>query len=136
MDKQNGKKAYINIRLKLASEKLRMAKILIKNGGYRDAISRAYYCVFYAAKAFLLKQGQDDPSSHKGLDVTFHHFCATHPEPPPELAKIFSLMRKARLDAEYHEEAQLTQQDAQEAIDMAVLFLKEIEAVLKHKTSR
>lgn len=124
------------MRLKLASEKLRMAKILIKNEGYRDAISRAYYCVFYAAKAFLLKQGQTDPSSHKGLDVMFHHFCATHREPPPELAKILSLMRKARLDAEYHEEAQLTEQDAQEAIDMAQAFLKKITSLLKNKPAK
>ena len=64
MDKQAGQKEYIKLRIKLAKEKLRVAKLLFENGEYRDVISRAYYSIFYVTKAFLLSHGQD-PSSHK-----------------------------------------------------------------------
>ena len=130
MDKQNGKKRYVKIRLRLSAEKLRAAKLLLQNNELRDSVSRAYYCAFYAAKAFLLKHGED-PSSHHGVDVTFHHFCATHKKPSPELARLLSLMRQARLDADYKELAQITKEDAQEAISMAQSFLKEIRSLLK-----
>ena len=130
MDKQKDQKEYIKLRMKLASEKLRVAKLLFKNGEYRDVISRTYYSIFYATKAFLLSRGED-PSSHKGVDVMFHRFCATHKKPAPNFAKILSLMRQARLNADYKEKVHLTKDDAQEAIDMAKSFLKEIRSLIK-----
>lgn len=130
MDKQKGKKEYVNLRMRLASEKLRVAKLLFRNEEYRDVISRAYYSIFYATKAFLLNQGQD-PSSHKGVDIIFHRFCATHNKPTAEFAKILSLMRQARLNADYKEKVRITKEDAKEAIDMAQSFLKEIRNLLK-----
>lgn len=130
MDKQAGQKEYVGLRLKLAKEKLRVARLLFKNAEYRDVVSRAYYSIFYATKAFLLKQGQD-PSSHKGVDTLFHKFCAIHNKPSVDFAKILSLMRQARLDADYRENAQITKEDAQEAIDMAQSFLKEIQTLIK-----
>ena len=113
MDKQKGQREYIKLRLKLANEKLRVAKLLFKNRKYRDAVSRAYYSIFYAAKALLLSQGQD-PSSHKGVDTLFHKFCAIHHKPSVDFAKMLSLMRQARLDADYEEKVLITKNDAQE----------------------
>ena len=132
MDKQAGQEEYIKLRIKLANEKLQVAKLLFENGEYRDVVSRAYYSMFYATKAFLLSQGQD-PSSHKGVDTLFHRFCLIHKSPPVDFAKMLSLMRHARLDADYQEKAQITKQDAKEAIDMAQSFLKEISNLIKFK---
>lgn len=130
MDKQKGRKEYVKLRIKLAAEKLRVAKLLFKNRKYRDAVSRAYYSIFYATRAFLLRYGQD-PASHKGVDVLFHRFCATHKRPTADFAKILSLMRQARLDADYKEKVHITKEDAQEAINMARSFLKEIQKLLR-----
>lgn len=130
MDKQKGQKEYVKLRMRLAYDKLRVARLLVKNGEYRDAVSRAYYSIFYATKAFLLNRGQD-PSSHKGVDVIFHRFCATHNRPTSEFARILSLMRQARLNADYKEKARITKGDAQEAVDMAKSFLKEIQGLIK-----
>lgn len=129
MDKAKGKKEYIKLRIKLAKDKIRVAKILLKNGEYRDVISRSYYSVYYAAKAFLLSQGED-PSSHKGVDILFHKFCATHKIPGINAAKILSLMRQARLEADYKEKVRISTKDAKEAINMAESFLKEIRKAL------
>ena len=40
---------YVKLRLKLARGKLRVARLLHKNEEYRDAISRTYYSIYYAA---------------------------------------------------------------------------------------
>lgn len=130
MDKQKGRKEYVKLRIRLATDKIRVAKILFKNAEYRDVISRAYYSVYYAAKAFLLSRGED-PSSHRGVDILFHRFCEMHNQPSANAAKILSLMRQSRLNADYREKVHITKEDAQQAIDMAQSFLKEIENIIK-----
>lgn len=123
-------KEYINLRWKLAKEKIEAAKVLLRNKKYRDTISRAYYAIYYAAKALLLYHGQD-PHTHKGVDILFRKFCATHKKPQETFAKILSVMREERLNADYREKVRITQVDAQEAIDMAQSFLKEIRNLIK-----
>lgn len=127
MDKQ---KEYVRLRVRLAKEKIKVAEFLAKNGNYRDAISRAYYGIYYAAKAFLLYHGQD-PYSHKGVSVLFHKFCATHKAPDASFAKMLSVLQEARLNADYKEKVRLTKADAQEAVAMAKTFLKEILRLIK-----
>jgi uncharacterized protein len=133
MDRRQ-QKEYVSLRIKLAKEKIKAAQLLAKNGNYRDAISRAYYAIYYAAKAFLLYHGQN-PYSHKGVSVLFHKFCATHKKPDASFAKMLSVLQEARLDADYKEKVFLSKNDAQEAIDMAQSFLKEIRSLVKRKTS-
>jgi len=119
MDKEKGKKEYIRLRLRLARDKIRVAEILFKNKEYRDVISRAYYSVFYAAKAFLLSRGEN-PVSHKGTDILFHRLCEIQGKPSIHAAKIFSLMRQARLNADYKEKVRFTKEDAKEAMLLLV----------------
>jgi uncharacterized protein (UPF0332 family) len=130
MDKQKGRKEYVRLRIRLARDKIKVAKLLFDNAKYRDVISRCYYAVFYAAKALLLAQGED-PSSHKGVDILFHRFCFTHKQLSENLAKIFSLMRQSRLNADYKEKVRITREDAKEALQMAKSFVKEIQSLLK-----
>ena len=127
MDKQ---REFVRLRLRLAREKIKSAVILFENRSYRDAISRAYYAVYYAAKAFLLYHGQD-PYTHKGVSVLFHKFCATHNKPDKSFAKMLSIMQEARLNADYKEKVIIAKEDAQEAIVMAKSFLKEIQSLIK-----
>jgi hypothetical protein len=130
MDKQKGQKEYVRLRLKLASDKIKAAKLLFKNSQYRDAVSRAYYSIYYAAKALLLSHGQD-PHTHKGVDILFRKFCATHQRPEINFAKMISVAREMRLNADYKEKVVIAKEDAQEAIDMAQSFLKEIRRLIK-----
>lgn len=130
MDKQKGKREYVKLRLKLASDKIEVAWLLLKNNQYRDVVSRAYYAIYYAAKAFLLYHGQD-PHTHKGVDILFRKFCFTHKRPEESFAKMLSIMREARLNADYKEKVRITKEDAKEAIDMAKSFLKEIQTLIK-----
>lgn len=51
-----------------AGEKLHAAKYLLKGKYYNDAVSRAYYSMFYAAKA-LLSTRDIYPKGHKGVVI-------------------------------------------------------------------
>ena len=52
--------------LSLAEECLKEAKLLLTNGFYRGAASRAYYSMFHAAKA-LLALKNIAPKKHSGV---------------------------------------------------------------------
>lgn len=45
--------------LELAEDKLNHARRIFEIGLFDDAVSRAYYAMFYAAKAALLAEGVD-----------------------------------------------------------------------------
>ncbi|HUV89152.1 MAG TPA: HEPN domain-containing protein [Anaerolineae bacterium] len=47
----------VRVYLRLAEEKLVVARDLVNLGHYRDTVAKAYYAMFYAAKAALLTVG-------------------------------------------------------------------------------
>jgi uncharacterized protein (UPF0332 family) len=49
-----------------ASSRLRVAKKLLKDRELEDAISRAYYAMYHAAKALLLAKGSN-PKTHESV---------------------------------------------------------------------
>jgi uncharacterized protein (UPF0332 family) len=60
--------------LRKAKEKLETATKLIEWGAFEDAVSRAYYGAFPAAKAMLASKGFET-DSHGGVKTLFHlHF--------------------------------------------------------------
>jgi uncharacterized protein (UPF0332 family) len=64
--------------LKLAGEKLVVARDLLNLGHYRDVVARAYYTMFYAAKAALLTVGAGGVPRHTGVVSFFgKHFART-----------------------------------------------------------
>ncbi len=56
--------------LALATETLAAAEYLLKGGYYNDAVSRAYYAMFYASRALLAARNLY-PKGHKGLVLQF-----------------------------------------------------------------
>jgi uncharacterized protein (UPF0332 family) len=128
MDKQK-QKEYVTLRLRLSKEKIESAEMLLNNAMHRDAISRAYYSIYYAAKALLLYHGED-PHTHKGVAILFHKFCATHKKPDKSFAKMLSIIQEERLNADYKEKTYITKEDAKEAIEMAKSFVKEITSLI------
>ena len=56
--------------LERATRYLKSAALLLNDGDYESAVSRAYYAMFYAAEAVLLTEALAS-SSHKGVLSTF-----------------------------------------------------------------
>ncbi|WP_088853799.1 HEPN domain-containing protein [Thermococcus pacificus] len=90
--------------LELAEEELSSAKILLQNSKLRDAISRAYYSMFHAAKALLLVKGLN-PRKHSGVIRMFGlHFVDegfVERIYAKYLTSAFSLRSKADYDVYY-----------------------------------
>lgn len=63
-------KELIKEELKLAEKRLKAAKLLLSKDMLEDAVNRAYYSIFYAAKAMLNVMGFD-AKTHSGLISEF-----------------------------------------------------------------
>ena len=124
------RKKFVSRRLKLAERKLKVSKLLLRHREYRDAISRAYYAMFYAAKAYLLAHGHD-PSSHHGVKVLFHQLCSKGGELEPALAKMLTVVQEERIEAEYDEMSQFGLHDAKQAVNFAEEFIRKIKRLLR-----
>jgi uncharacterized protein (UPF0332 family) len=68
-DENRGSNAREEIRV--ATDALRAAEALLDLGLLRDAVSRAYYAAFHAARALLLWRGHQ-VKTHGGLARLFH----------------------------------------------------------------
>lgn len=69
MTTENSEK-YVKALLTRAEKSLRSARILFKNEILEDAISRAYYAMYYATKAILFINGVNT-KTHKGVISLF-----------------------------------------------------------------
>lgn len=128
MEQQRQK--FIKLRFALARDKIKSACILFKQEQYRDAVSRAYYAMYYAAKALLLTKDVD-PKTHKGVGVLLSKYFVKTKVIDQTFNKMFSTAERARTDADYKEEVKITKEDAQKAIDLAEKFVKKMQEVTK-----
>ena len=63
--------------LRLAQDALGAASLLLDRGFFRESVSRAYYAMFYAAKAAVVSEGLE-ASKHSTVISTFgQHFAKT-----------------------------------------------------------
>ncbi len=113
---------HAQVFMDLADEKLEVARELLELSRYDDVVSKAYYTMFYAAKALLLLKGMD-VRRHAGVTSFFgQEFVRTG-----RVDRRYSrLLRKAMEDreiADYDPEVRATRQEAEEAIANAKEFL-------------
>ena len=69
---------YIARQLESADEALDAAELLLENDHLKAAANRAYYAMFYAAMATLMRSGGDLPRTHGGVTNQFGlHYVRT-----------------------------------------------------------
>ena len=123
-------KLMIGLRLERCKDDMETAGLLIDQGKYRQAISRAYYAVFAIASAALLV-----------FDVRFHKHSAVESAVHQHLVKpglieleygrIYSQAFKHRLEADYKDEAQFSEEKACQILDDAERFVARLEEYLR-----
>ncbi len=107
-----------------------MAKTLLMNDGYDDAVSRAYYSAFHAAQAVLLTEGLT-ANSHQGMVNLFGlHFIKTG-KIAPQYGKYLSNLKDDRENGDYEIYSPIEKEDAQNAIREAKEFLRAMKEYLK-----
>jgi uncharacterized protein len=102
----------------LSREDLEAARKLLESGFPRQAISRAYYAAFYAARAALEAIGDHPPKTHSGMRSRFSDLARSTPALGPDVGRSLSQLGTDRAEADYDEQT-VTAEEATEAIDKA-----------------
>ena len=136
----------VKILIKNSDEKLLAAKTLFENGFYgayktsfcapkskilRDAVSRAYYAMFFAARALLSKK-DSYPRTHRGLISQFGLLFVKEGEFKKELFDLLTRAQEDREEADYGLFLELDKEEALIIIKGAELFLKECRLILSN----
>lgn len=115
-----------------AHEKFESASILFENEKYPDAVSRAYYSMFFAAKA-LLFENNIHPRTHRGLISQFSLEIVKNGEFPRELFNILTRAQEDREQADYGFKISIDKKEAKYILQGSQKFLNECELILKSK---
>ena len=109
---------------------LSAAEALIERGIYEDAVSRAYYAMFYAANALLVRDGLNVGSKHSAVVAAFGREYAKTGKVDPKyhqmLIEDFEWRQKADYDVYWNaaeETARARLQDARDLIEMVARLI-------------
>jgi uncharacterized protein (UPF0332 family) len=106
-----------------ADEELKAARVLLKEELYFKAIVSSYYAIFHAARALLLLKGVY-PKTHEGVERSFGLYYIKTGEFDIKIGKAIGRLMKMREEADYYPEIPFSEDEAEEAIEMAMEFLK------------
>ena len=110
--------------LALSRRALGVARLLNRRGFHTEAVSRAYYAAFYAARAALRAFGVD-PGTHRGVAVEFSRLLVQTGRVPTETSKALRRLATKRADADY-DDAALPAEAAEDAVRSAEAFVYSI----------
>ncbi|MBN8826292.1 HEPN domain-containing protein [Spirosoma sp.] len=114
----------------LAEECLRDARYLLQNESYRSATVRAYYAYFDAVRALLATKNISS-KSHSSIKMLFgEHFVQTGIFERAD-AKDFHKLFLLRQNSDYDADEEITELDAQDAVETASEFILQVEAYLR-----
>ena len=115
-------------RLELAALMLADAQWNLTGKRYRSAVSRAYYACYHAARACLEQQGIIllGRNPHSGTSNLFGLHLVLPGFFPRWMGRVLNDLYRARVDADYKAEAEITENLAQNLVARAESFLKEV----------
>jgi len=114
---------HIQLLIEKAVRYLRSAELLIQDGDYDSSVSRAYYAMFYAAEAALLKKEMTF-SSHKSVISAFgEHFVKTGIF-EKRMGKDLNIIFDQRQLGDYEYRHSISEDDAHHALKVAKEFVE------------
>ncbi len=115
-----------------ATQAVASARVLLDLGDVDGACNRAYYAMFDAAQAALLRSGVPAPDAlgktHRGLINTFSAYLVKDGPVSKELGRQLKRAEEVRLVADYNGESVL-QADAAELVNQAELFVQAMQTL-------
>lgn len=120
----------VDYHLSEAEERLKTAKILLENRRPKDAISRAYYCMYHAAKALLLTKNIS-PRTHRGMIQKFGEEFVITEKISKEYSSMLSKAEDLREIADYDVVRKFTNEEAEAVVMDAEKFLGRVSEFLK-----
>lgn len=117
--------AQARLWLTLAQEKLQVVRDLVSLAHYDDAVSKAYYVMFYAAKAALAARGID-ARRHSGAIALFGQEFVKSGRLDAHYLRLLTQAMQAREASDYDPSLRASEHDAREALAHAELFLNQV----------
>ncbi|KAF0107533.1 MAG: hypothetical protein FD146_1567 [Anaerolineaceae bacterium] len=115
--------------LVLAEMKLDHARQIFAIGLFDDAISRAYYAMFYAAKAALLSKGLD-LRRHSASIAKFRELFVITGQVDAEYLHYLGQAQSARERSDYAPFAPVSGEGAKEILEAAGTFIAKVKEIL------
>lgn len=112
--------------LVLAAETLAAAEYLLRGGYYNDAVSRAYYAMFYASRALLASRNLH-PKGHKGLVLQFGLELVKRGFIEETYGRALSHAKERRETVDYNIDAVMSSEEAGIIIEDAQRFIERIQ---------
>ncbi len=109
-----------------AGEKLEVSKSLLEDGFHSDAVSRAYYAMFFAARALLAERGMY-PKTHRGVISQFGLEFVKGGKFERAIFDLFARAQEDREEADYGLLSGIEEEEARKIVKGAEQFLKECE---------
>lgn len=119
----------IHLRMGLANDKLALARKLTGDGYYNDAVSKAYYAMFYASRALLLAVGED-PHKHTGVVFLFGEYFVKTGKTEARFGRTLAVAKRLREESDYDERKHATEKEAEQALTDAEEFIREVQRLL------
>ena len=120
----------IEILIVRAKRRLDAAYHLFEDGFYEDAVSRAYYSMYFAAKALLLKK-DITVKTHKGLLSKFGLEFVNEGLVEEYYGRTLRIAEELREEADYSISREITKEEVESIIDDAEKFLERIKIAVR-----
>ena len=112
--------------LEKAWESLNSAECLLRGGYYNDCVSRAYYAMFFGAKA-LLSLKKIYPKKHSGVITKFGLEFVKNGFIESNYGHKLTLAKELRERADYDIDRKITEDEAKDIFESGQEFLEKIE---------
>jgi len=119
--------------IKKAERSLEVAKLLLDRGDYDFAVSRAYYAMFYCAKAMLLTTGIITKKHSSAISLFCEKFVKSGKFSEELASYLIDAFRKRQI-GDYDVFIMPTKDEAGDLINKADLFVKEVKNWLKKES--
>jgi len=120
----------VSIRLERCREDLITARLLLREGKYRVAVSRAYYAIFMITTAVLITLGISR-SKHSAVESAFGQYLVKPGILEPKYHAIYMKARDWREEADYSPTVTFSEQEAFAILAEAEEFVARLERYLK-----
>jgi uncharacterized protein (UPF0332 family) len=125
-----GTKVIVGIRVGRSQEELAMARVLTEQKGYRLAVSRSYYAMFYITSAALLAMGIQR-GKHSAVRAGLHQFLIQSGLIEPEYGQLYDQAFDMRHHADYDDFSKYTAENARQLLADAERYVARLEAYLR-----
>ena len=124
---------FVKASLLRAEKALRSARLLVEHRELEDAVSRAYYAMFHAARAILFSKGIT-AKTHRGTISLFGENMVKKGILSEEFADMLRKAFDLRQKSDYEIYAELNEELVEEVIKNAKKFIEKIKEILEAST--